>query len=523
MTGMNYQPIENYGLIGNMHTAALVGLNGSVDWLCFPHFDSPSVFCAILDDAKGGRFQISPASGESVIHKQFYWPDTNVLITRFLSPDGVGEVSDFMPVGLSKGDAGYHTLIRSVHVARGSMCFRVECHPAFNYARDRHTISISPEGARFDSPHLSLWLSSSMPLSRQGNMVTGTFTLHPGEMAIFALHDCDRDGEQPPQLLEPQGRALFTHTIEYWRRWLSHCTYTGRWREMVHRSALALKLLTFEPTGAIVAAPTSSLPEGIGGERNWDYRFTWIRDASFILYALLRLGFKDEADDFMNWLEARCGELNPDGSLVLGTAEMAIYDRLDEAWATAALPKLADYGIWVLDANISEAGLQCLLHDTGDRRVILADPVSVAKSARLLPVLGRIHVLFPDHAEAAALSGMPVTDSGEALAAADRICAMGAGKVVVSQGPAGIAVAENGAGALLPAAPADSVRDVTGAGDAFLAGYVYALVHGERRRPEYFGLAAASLTVEVATTVDPGISPDRLRQRAAGLANDGAA
>ncbi len=214
---MNYQPIENYGLIGNMHTAALVGLNGSVDWWCFPHFDSPSVFCAILDDDKGGRFRICPDSDESVIHKQFYWPDTNVLITRFLSPDGVGEVSDFMPVGLSEGDAGYHTLIRSVHVARGSMRFRVECHPAFNYARDSHTTSISPEGARFDSPHLSLWLSSSVPLTQQGNMVIGEFTLQPGEMAVFALHGCDRDGEQPPQLLEQQGCALFNQTIEYWR------------------------------------------------------------------------------------------------------------------------------------------------------------------------------------------------------------------------------------------------------------------------------------------------------------------
>lgn len=312
---MNYQPIENYGLIGNMHTAALVGLNGSVDWLCFPHFDSPSVFCAILDDDKGGRFRIAPASDESVIHRQFYWPDTNVLITRFLSPDGVGEISDFMPVGLSEGDAGYHTLIRSVHVARGSMRFRVECHPAFNYARDSHTTSISPEGVRFDSPRLSLWLSSSVPLTQQGNMVTGEFTLHPGEMAVFALHGCDRDAEQPPQLLEQQGCALFNQTIEYWRQWLSRCTYTGRWREMVHRSALALKLLTFEPTGAIVASPTSSLPEEVGGERNWDYRFTWIRDAAFTLYGLLRIGFTDEASRFMGWIEDRCRDLNADGSL----------------------------------------------------------------------------------------------------------------------------------------------------------------------------------------------------------------
>ncbi|HIB54703.1 MAG TPA: glycoside hydrolase family 15 protein [Nitrospirales bacterium] len=312
---MNYQPIENYGMIGNMHTAALVGLNGSVDWMCFPHFDSPSVFCAILDDDKGGRFRIAPASEESVIYKQFYWPDTNVLITRFLSPDGVGEVSDFMPVGLSEGEPGYHTLIRKVHVARGSMRFRVECHPAFNYARDSHTITVFPEGVRFDSSKLSLWLSSPVPLVQQGNRVTGEFTLDPGQTAIFALHDCGSDWERPQQHPEQQGEELFRQTIEYWRRWLSHCTYTGRWREVVNRSALALKLLTFEPTGAIVAAPTSSLPEGIGGERNWDYRFTWIRDAAFTLYGLLRIGFTDEASRFMGWLEDRCRDLNSDGSL----------------------------------------------------------------------------------------------------------------------------------------------------------------------------------------------------------------
>lgn len=215
--------------------------------------------------------------------------------------------------------------------------------------------------------------------------------------------------------------------------------------------------------------------------------------------------------------------LNPDGSLLLGTADMAIYDQLGEAWAAAALPMLADYDIWVLDANLPEAGLKCLLSGPGRRPVILADPVSVAKSARLMPVLGQIDVLFPDHAEAAAMSDMPVTHSTQALAAAYRLCAMGVGKVVVSQGAAGIAVAERGTTALLPAAPVSGIRDVTGAGDALLAGYVYGLIHGGRGRPEHFGLAAASLTVEVAATVDPGMSPDRLRQRADAFANDGAA
>ena len=185
----------------------------------------------------------------------------------------------------------------------------------FNYARDSHTTSMFPQGVRFDSPNLSLWLSSPVMLTQQDKMATGEFTLYSGQMAIFALHDCIRDDTPPPQLLEQQGRELFTQTIEYWRRWLSRCTYTGRWREMVHRSALALKLLTFEPTGAIVAAPTSSLPESAGGERNWDYRFTWIRDAAFTLYGLLRIGFTDEASCFMRWLEDRCRDLSSDGAL----------------------------------------------------------------------------------------------------------------------------------------------------------------------------------------------------------------
>jgi len=214
--------------------------------------------------------------------------------------------------------------------------------------------------------------------------------------------------------------------------------------------------------------------------------------------------------------------LDPDGSLVLGIADMAIYDLLGQAWADAALPKLADYDIWVLDANIPEAGLRRLLRGTDHWPIILADPVSVAKSTRLLPVLDQIHVLFPDHAEAAAMSGLPVTRSGEALAAAYSLCAMGVDKVVVSQGPAGIAVAERGTSALLPAAAADLVCDVTGAGDAFVAGYVYGLLDGGRERPEHFGLAAASLTIEVAATVDPDMSPGRLRRRAASFARDGA-
>jgi GH15 family glucan-1,4-alpha-glucosidase len=298
---MAYQPIENYGIIGDLHTVALVGMNGSIDWFCFPYFDSPSVFAAILDEKRGGRFVIAPTCG---------------VITRFLSPDGVGEIIDYMTTPKAGGDDTYgHRLFRRVNVLRGSMPFRVECLPAFNYARDKHTLEVDIHGASFYSPNLSLGLSSSLLFKKKGNAAVRDFTLKEGETAIFILQEIQPGAGCAACLTEREAFEVFVDTLQYWRRWLSKCTYTGRWREMVQRSALALKLLTFAPTGAIVAAPTCSLPEGIGGERNWDYRYTWIRDAAFTLYGFLRIGLTDEAAHFMRWLEARCHELNPDGSL----------------------------------------------------------------------------------------------------------------------------------------------------------------------------------------------------------------
>lgn len=311
---MGYLPIEDYGLIGNMHTAALVGANGSIDWLCYPVFDSPSVFGAILDDSKGGRFQITPLA-DDVAHKQLYLPESNVLLTRFLSADGVGHITDFMPVGLSRHEPGYRSLIRRVTVARGTMAFRVECRPAFNYARDRHETVISADGAAFRTPALSLGLASPVPLQRDDGAAIGEFTLDEGHDVTFILREIPGAGGCGAPLSEAQACELYTHTLRYWRQWVGHCTYRGRWREMVARSALALKLLTYEPTGAIVAAPTCSLPERVGGPRNWDYRYTWVRDAAFTLYGLMRIGFTDEAAQFMTWLEARCREIEPDGSL----------------------------------------------------------------------------------------------------------------------------------------------------------------------------------------------------------------
>ena len=311
---MTYQPIQNYGIIGNMYTTALVGLNGSVDWFCFPNHDSPSVFGAMLDERKGGCFQICPVTAE-VTHKQFYWPDTNVLVTRFLTPDGVGEITDFMPVGMPTKEYGFQWLVRRVKVVRGCMDFSLECHPAFNYARDKHQTTLGASGANFRSPSLSLELFTDVPLQQSDGGVSAKFTLQAGEAAVFVLREAKPDCDFGPPLTQSQGAELFEHTVKYWRHWISKCVYKGRWREIVQRSALVLKLLTYEPTGAIVAAPTCSLPESIGGERNWDYRYTWIRDAAFTLYGLLRVGFTEEAAQFINWIECRCHERKADGSL----------------------------------------------------------------------------------------------------------------------------------------------------------------------------------------------------------------
>jgi GH15 family glucan-1,4-alpha-glucosidase len=305
-----YQPIENYGVIGNMRTAALVGMDGSIDWLCLPHFDSPSVFAAILDDQKGGRFRIAPVSGE-VRHKQFYWPGTNILVTRFLHPDGVGELEDYMPVG-GVGSVP-DELIRRVRVVRGSMQFRLECRPAFDYARSRHETNVHEHGVRFDGPGFSLGLAAPFALQGSDNGVTAQFVLKEGESAAFVLRLLDSSDPHRRCPGVDEAEDLFRATVEYWRRWLSKCTYHGRWRELVQRSALTLKLLSFDPSGAIVAAPTCSLPEAIGGVRNWDYRYTWIRDAAFTLYGLLRIGFTEEAARFKDWLKDRWQEAESSG------------------------------------------------------------------------------------------------------------------------------------------------------------------------------------------------------------------
>ena len=310
-----YAPLGEYGVIGDLHTVALVSMDASIDFLCLPSFDSPSVFAALLDAERGGRFQIAPVL-ERATRKQLYLPDTNVLLTRFLHAEGVAEVSDFMPVE----DAGQaHNLVRRAKTVRGELRFRMRCDARFDYARSSHTaelrsdtevLFVGPAGAE----ELALRLRSSVPMRLEQGAATAEFTLGAEKSAWFVLEVVLP--QQPSPSAQPDYESdAFKRTVNFWRRWVARSTYGGRWREMVNRSALTLKLLTSRAHGSIVAAPTFGLPEAIGGERNWDYRYTWIRDSSFTLYGLMRLGYTQEAAAFMQWIMARVQELKPDGSL----------------------------------------------------------------------------------------------------------------------------------------------------------------------------------------------------------------
>ena len=312
---MSYPPIEHHGVIGDLHTVALVTLDGSIDWLCLPQFDSPSLFAAILDDRKGGFFRLA-ATSEEARRKQMYLPDSNVLVTRFLTPEGVGEVVDFMPIrdaAAPKGEED-HRIVRIVRGVRGEIPFRLECRPAFDYARETVTPHATPSGCVFAGSRLRIALSTPLPLTLEGDGATASFVLHEGEEIPVLLAQTPGD---PPPLDELAARCQrsFQRTLRYWQKWITRSHYQGRWREMVKRSCLALKLLTFEPTGAIIAAPTMSLPERIGGSRNWDYRYAWVRDAAFTVYAFLRVGLTDEAQHFIGFLERRFRDLGADASL----------------------------------------------------------------------------------------------------------------------------------------------------------------------------------------------------------------
>lgn len=302
---MGYQLIENYGVIGNMQSIALVGTNGSIDFLCYPNFDSPTVFAALLDEEKGGRFEIRPELA-NVRVRQLYLPDTNILLTRFLAEEGVAELTDFMPIG--EDGVQPNEIVRTVSVIRGNVHFKMCCQPRFSYAAGKHRVQISDQCATFspqDSPSPSISLYSTVDLRQESADITASFTLRAGEKASFVLGPVRTEG-QPPEMDAVEER--FIQTGRFWKGWIANSHYRGRWREMVHRSALLLKLLISRKHGSLIAAPTFSLPETIAGVRNWDYRYTWLRDAAFTLYALIRLGFVDETEAFIDWLNGRLSD-----------------------------------------------------------------------------------------------------------------------------------------------------------------------------------------------------------------------
>jgi len=311
---MTFQPIENYGVIGNMKSIALVGMNGSIDFLCHPDFDSPTVFACLLDEKRGGRFQIEPQLTDMRI-RQLYLPDTNILITRFLAEEGVAELTDFMPI--ESEEEPPNEIVRMARVIRGTVSFTMRCQPRFNYARSAHRTELGERSAMFamaDNVCPPMSLHSTATLQREGEDVVSHFSLQAGKTAAFVLGGLRREGEPPEMQFIDQ---RLQQTIRFWKTWIAKSTYKGRWREMVHRSALLLKLLISREHGSLIAAPTFSLPENIGGVRNWDYRFTWLRDATFTLYALIRLGFVDEAEAFINWLNGRLNDDAERGPLQL--------------------------------------------------------------------------------------------------------------------------------------------------------------------------------------------------------------
>lgn len=312
---MAYKPIASYGVVGDLRTAALISQEGSVDWLCLPRFDSPSVFGAILDEQRGGFFSIVPAEG-NFGSRQLYEPDTNILVTRFMTDGAVIELTDFMPLQSNQAKDQVSWLVRRVKVVRGSARLELRCQPGFGYAATPVTkIDIDHDGATIRSKDFSLRLSSPIELTTSQDGVAAQLELQELQTASFILSELPDERYKPPRMPEESLDELEAATALYWRTWVSKSTYRGRWREMVHRSALLLQLLTYAPTGAIIAAPSCSLPEWIGGDRNWDYRFNWIRDSAYTLYALQRIGLFDEAALFMSWIEQRYAELADGESL----------------------------------------------------------------------------------------------------------------------------------------------------------------------------------------------------------------
>ena len=327
MAKKEYLEIGDYGIIGDTLTASLVGRDGSVDWLCLPRFDSPSVFAALLDSQRGGNFRIRTEAAE--MGSQKYEGFTNVLVTTMKSGQGVLELTDFMPIRKKPGkDQELHRVARCVG---GKVKLNVHCSPRPDYARKPVKAEKSKGGFTFGSPPEQFILLTSADLSLSDGEVNGTLELSEGEAEHFVFRELKGDlAEDVSSHCEKEMKA----TRDYWKKWSDRCAYKGRWMADVKRSALVLKLLTYSPTGAIVAAPTASLPEEIGGERNWDYRYSWLRDASLTLEALLSLGYQDEFKEFMGWIARNCMQCGEELQVVFGikgerTLTESILDHLE--------------------------------------------------------------------------------------------------------------------------------------------------------------------------------------------------
>ena len=298
-----YQPIENYGIIGNLHTVALVSLSGSIDFMSFMRFDSPTIFCKMLDADKGGSFSIMPQM-KGMITKQLYLPDTNVLVTRFLADEGIVEIIDYMPIDTDEFNCA---VVRRIKTVRGSVSYKMNCAPRFNYASEKHSIEKENGSYLFTSEsnkQTPLRLLSDVKMSVEKDDVVAEFILKEGETACFILEAEHNKENRTSDILE-YAHNTYMDTIQYWQNWISKSNYKGRWQEVVNRSALTLKLLISQRYGSMVAAPTFSLPESIGHGRNWDYRYTWIRDAAFSMHAFLELGFMEEAEAFLSWIQTQ--------------------------------------------------------------------------------------------------------------------------------------------------------------------------------------------------------------------------
>ncbi len=315
--GKGYSPIEDYGLIGNLHTTALVSKTGSIDFMPYPRFDAPTVFGALLDSRKGGSFSIS-VTDKKANHKQMYLPDTAILITRYLAEDGIAELTDFMP---PEKIENRFVLVRKLKIIKGEHTFRIELKPRFGYGKEGFRLKKEKGRLVFRDPgeeQRSFFLLTDVDFKQNKEGLLAEVTLKTRDELSLALIAADENEDLPENKdIEYYSHRCFEDTIRFWRDWINKSTYSGRWQDIVNRSAITLKLLTSYKYGSTVAAATMDLPESIGGDRNWDYRFTWIRDAAFTMYSFLRLGYTEEACRFIDWIQQRSLEIEKASDLKL--------------------------------------------------------------------------------------------------------------------------------------------------------------------------------------------------------------